>query len=282
MKKKIRLIKKVKHLLKKANMPKYLHYFGPKMYELWQHVFALFFKANCKLSYRRTTLILEELGFMVASKSTLQRYAAKLRLPFWRKIFNLTIEKSSSIFMIDGTGLEKTCASKHYIKRIDGEYKFSKGFHFSIITDEKGKIQGLRIRKKYSHDVKDIKVLFKHLKNKPKIILMDKGYDAEWIHELFENAGIRSIAPTRKNAKRGFYRKKLMRNFPKKLYNKRNMVESIFHAFKQKYGSSVSSKNINSARSEVYCKAILHNIYLNILKVLGQTRCILNVQKLHY
>ena len=279
MKKEVRLVKKVKHLLKKADMPNYLHHFGPKMYKLWQHVFALFFKANCKLSYRRTASILEELGFVVASKSTLQRYTAKLKLPFWRGLFNLTIEKSSSIFMIDGTGLFKTCASKHYIKRIDGKYKFSKGFHFSIITDEKGKIQNLRIRKNYGHDVKDIKVLFEHLKNKPKIIIMDKGYDAEWIHELFENAGIRSIAPTRKNAKRGFYRRKLMRNFPKKLYYKRNMVESIFHAFKQKYGSSVSSKNISSARSEVYCKAILHNIYLIILKVLGQSPIQGNIYK---
>ena len=272
MKKKSSLIKKVKHLLKKAKLPNYLHHFGPKMYDLWQHVFALFFKANCKLSYRRTTSILEELGFVVASKSTLQRYSKKLKLPFWKKIFNFTIEKSSSIFMIDGTGLEKTCASKHYIKRIDGQYKFSKGFHFSIVTDEKGKIQSLRLRKKYGHDVKDIKSLFKDLKNKPEVILMDKGYDAEWIHELFENAGIKSIAPTRKNAKRGFYRRKLIRYFPQKLYNKRNMVESIFHAFKQKYGSSIFSKNIASARSEVYCKAILHNISLMIIELLGQTR----------
>ena len=142
------LIKKVKHLLKKANMPRFLHYFGPKLYELWQHVFALFFKANCKLSYRRTTVILRDLGFKVATKSTLQRYASKLKLPFWMKIFNFTIEKSSSIFAIDGTGLEKTCVSKHYIKRIDGHYSFSKGFHFSIIVNEKGKIQSLRLRKK--------------------------------------------------------------------------------------------------------------------------------------
>ena len=62
-----------------------------------------------------------------------------------------------------------------------------------------------------------------------------------------------------------------MKNFPKKLYNKRNIVESIFHAFKQKYGSSIFSKNIASARSEVYCKAILHNICLRIIQVLGQT-----------
>ena len=272
MKEKNQLIQKVKHLLKKASMPRYLHHFGPKMYQLWQHIFALFFKADCKLSYRRTSKILRNLGFEVASKSTLQRYASKLKIPFWRRIFNLTIGKCSSIFSIDGTGLEKTCASKHYIKRIDSPYKFGKGFHFSIVVDKKGKIQGLRLRKKHGSDVKDIKNLFKNLINKPKVILMDKGYDAEWIHELFEKTGIKSIAPTRKNARRGFYRRKLMKKFPQKLYNKRNIVESIFHAFKQKYGSNIFSKNITSARSEVYCKAILHNIFLKITKVLGHTR----------
>ena len=262
MKKKEGLVKKVKYLLHKINAPTRLHHFGPKMYQLWQHVFALFVKAECKLSYRRTTHFLRDLGFKVATKSTLQRYASKLKIPFWRGMFNLTIGKCASIFSIDGTGLEKTRASKHYLKRINSHYKFSKGFHFSIIVDKKGKIQGLRLRKKYRSDVKDIKNLYANLIHKPKVILMDKGYDAEWIHELFEDEGIKSIAPTRKNARRGFYRKKLIKDFPKKLYNKRNIVESVFHAFKQKYGSSIYSKNITSARSEIYCKAILHNLFL--------------------
>ena len=266
MKKKIELIQKVKHLLYKIKAPKRLHRFGPKLYELWQHVFALFVKAECKFSYRRTTLFLRNLGFKVATKSTLQRYASKLKIPFWRSMFNLTIGNCSSIFSIDGTGLEKTRISQHYIKRIDSDYKFSKGFHFSIVVDNKSKIQGLRIRKNYGSDVKDIKLLYRNLINKPKIILMDKGYDAEWIHELFESAGIRSIAPTRKNARRGFYRKKLIKDFPKKLYGKRNMVESIFHAFKQKYGSNIYSRNITSVRSEIYCKAILHNLFLKLFK----------------
>ncbi len=58
------------------------------------------------------------------------------------------------------------------------------------------------------------------------------------------------------------FRLMMKRNFPKKRYNQRNMVESTFHSFKQKFGSDVSSKLIRSARSEIYCKAILHNIFL--------------------
>ena len=77
MDKKEGLINKIKYLLLKTGAPKHLHHFGPKLYELWQHVFSLFVKAECSLSYRRTTTFLRSLGFKVASKSTLQRYAKK-------------------------------------------------------------------------------------------------------------------------------------------------------------------------------------------------------------
>ena len=258
--------------MNKINAPERLHRFGPKMYKLWQHVFALFVKANCGLSYRRTTHFLRSLGFKVATKSTLQRYATKLRLSFWQSLFQQTISKDNSIVAMDGTGLEKTKASHHYIKRIDGKMSFSKAFHFGIIVGEDSKILSLRIRKRYRHDMTDAKYLAKRLPNKPRIILMDKGYDSENLHRYFAKQNIWSIAPVRKNWAKGQIRKKLKDNFPKQLYNKRNRVESIFHAFKQKFGASVSSKNIAPARSEIYCKAILHNAFLSILILLGQTQ----------
>lgn len=269
MKKEAKLINKVKRLLKRIKCPRWLHHFGPKMYEFWQHIFALFVRANCGMSYRRTCRFLRELGFKVASKSTLQRYSMKIRLPLWQKIFRETVGEITDIVAIDGTGLAKTKPSSYYIKRIDSKIPFSKGYHFSILADTKGKIQSLRIRKNYTHDVKDVKNLYKNLVNKPKIILMDKGYDAEWIHKFFRQRGIISIAPPRKNAKRGTTRRMLKKDFPKKLYGKRNIVESVFHAMNQKYGSSVSSKKIASARSEVYCRAILHNIFLKRIISLG-------------
>ena len=271
MKRKRKLVNKVKHLLNNAKMPRYLHYFGPKTYELWQHVFGLFVKQYCQLSYRRTTEFLRNLGFKVATKSTLQRYAAKLHLPFWQKLFKQTISGITKIVSMDGTGLEKTKVSQHYIKRIDRENKYSKGFHFGIIVGESSKILSLRIRKKYTHDMVDARYLAKRLPNNPEIILMDKGYDSEKLHQYFAKQNIWSIAPVKKNWAKGQLRKKLRDNFPKAIYNKRNRVESIFHAFKQKFGASVSSKNIGPARTEIYCRAILHNIAFRINQVLGQT-----------
>ena len=280
MKKENELINKIKHLLLKTKTPKRLHHFGPKIYELWQHIFSLFVKSECCLSYRRTTTFLRTLGFNVATKSTLQRYAKKLKIGFWQEMFRQTISKSSKIVCLDGTGLSKTKASDHYIRRIDGKRPFCKGYHLSILVGENSKILNLRIRKKYCHDTKDVKYLFKGLKKKPKIVLMDKGYDSEKLHSYFAMQNIWSIAPVRKNFKRGIYRRKLAKNFPQKLYNKRNRVESVFHALNQKYGSSISSIHISCARTEIYCRSILYNLFLRIVRLLGQTQKRKNIFKL--
>jgi transposase len=265
MKEKNKLGNKVKRLLRKAGMPRFLHHFGPKTFELWQHIFALFFKTECRLSYRRTVKLLKNLGFVVATKSTIQRYATKLDLPFWQMLLNKTIPSVLNLAAIDGTCLERTNASWHYIKRINGKPP-RLGYKLSILSSKK-KIICMRLRAKPAHDIMDAKYILSKAKLKPEILLMDKGYDAEWLHKHCHRRGINSIAPVRKGIRSGFHRKRLFANFPQKLYNKRSsIVESMFHAIKQKFGASVSSKLIGPARTEVYCRAILHNVFLRMLE----------------
>lgn len=268
MEKKKGLIHKIKHLLRKASAPRFLHHFGPKTYELWQHVLGLFVKAYSNLSYRRTTQLLRGLNVKVATKSTLQRYSAKLRLPFWQTLFKHTVGKVTNIGAIDGTCLERTRVSWHYIKRI-GQKPMKQGFHLSFLVGTNNKILSLRLRSKLAHDIRDVKYLYNKTTRCPSTILLDKGYDAEWLHKFFHEKKVKSIAPVRKGIAKGFYRKNLKRKFPKKLYNKRNIVESTFHAFKQKFGASVSSKLANTARTEIYTKAILYNLSLKTLQLLG-------------
>ena len=277
MKNKKGLINKIKLLLNRAKAPKYLHRFGPKTYELGQHIFALFVKNYCQLSYRSTAYFLRQLGFIVATKSTLQRYAAKLSLPFWQTLFNKTVSTKSSIGAIDSTGLDRSRASLYYIKRIDSETRVRRYFQLCVFASGR-KIVSLRLRSKPVHETCDVKYLFAMAKRSPSTVLMDKGYDAEWIHEFFADKGIKSIAPVRKNWRRGFYRKKLAVNFPQKLYNKRSRVESLFHSFKQRYGSSLSSKLARTARAEVYCRAILYNLFILLCRLLGQS---INYRKIY-
>ena len=71
MKKQNKLIIKIQRLLKKLNQREYLHRFGPKKYKLKQHLFALLFMQICKLSFRRVSEILEQIGFVVPTYSAL-------------------------------------------------------------------------------------------------------------------------------------------------------------------------------------------------------------------
>src|SRR3989344_2087489 len=70
-KKEERLTRKIKRLLRQMNYPRWLHHFGPKTYELWQHVFAFVVMAICRLSLRRVSKLLKMFGYEVPTFSAL-------------------------------------------------------------------------------------------------------------------------------------------------------------------------------------------------------------------
>jgi transposase len=277
MKKEEKLVNKVKRLLRKAKFPRYLHHYGPKTYKFWQHAFALIAKAMFRLSYRRTSNLLRLLGFNVASKSTIHRYARKLPVGLWQKLLKATVDNTVDISAIDGTGLSRTSQSWHYIKRIDRDPD-NTFYKLSVCVDvKKRKILCLRVRAKRASDIKDVKNLIKNLPAKPNLCIMDKSYDAEWLHQFLHSKNIKSIIPARNHAKsrhytKGKFRKEMKYNFSKykKIYNQRNIVESLIFAYKKLFGDSVSSKLITSARAEVYCRAIAYNLFFIIIRLLGQ------------
>ena len=89
MEKEVKLVKKVKRLLRRLGCLRWLHHFGPKTYEFFEHMYVLLIRAFCRLSYRRTKQFLDLLGKCCPSKSSLQRTAAKLDSGFWQRILKL-------------------------------------------------------------------------------------------------------------------------------------------------------------------------------------------------
>lgn len=260
MKKEERLVKKIKRLLRRANLPRWLHHFGPKTYEFWQHVLALFIKQACKLSYRRVVQLLEGLGFIVPSYSALAKMNRRAT-QILEKLFYQTCPKGQVVVAsVDATTISRTNPSWHYIKRIDREKPVSKPLKLSQVVDtRRKKILALRLRAKPRHDTQDVKYLLKRMR-KPKILVADKGYDAEWIHALAHELGIITMIPSRKKVHRGFYRKKMLKLWRTQTYHRREMSESTYGGDKQKYGSYCSSRNIRTQRSDIYVRAVLHNL----------------------
>ena len=125
------------------------------------------------------------------------------------------------------------------------------------------KFLALKIRVKPRHDVKDFKNLLRQVSPSEKLF-GDSAYDAESIHEICFSKQIQTMIKPKKNVKKGFYRRKQMKNYSEKEYHQRSLIESGFGSLKRKYGGNVSGKVWKSVNSEIYCKAICHNLNLNI------------------
>lgn len=266
--KETRLIHKIKCLLKRLGCPRWLHHFGPKIYEFLEHLQALLIKSYCRCSYRRVCQLFNLLGIRCPSKSALQYTAKKLNASFWQKILNITCG-NSYLVAIDSTGLSRTNPSYHYLKRIDGKLpripiKLSTAF-----DTRKKKFCSAKIRVLPAHDIKDAKFLLEN--SSPKIAVADKGYSSEELFRFAHENKIVFMVPAKKNARRGRFRKKMAKQFRLRTYHRRELIESSNSAIKRKFGASVSSKTVRTIRTEVYLRLVCHNLFSWLYRLLGQS-----------
>lgn len=256
--KEVKIIKKVKRLLKRLHCPRWLHRFGPKTYEFYHHLVALLVRHYCKnMSYRRVVKLLSLFDIICPSKSALQYTAKKIPSALWQKVLAVTAGSTHHIVAIDSTGLSRTNPSYHYLKRIDGKIpKIPVKMSCSLDTQTK-KFCAAKVRVLPAHDIKDAKFLLSA--STPNIGVLDKAYPSEKLYKYAHQEGILLMIPQKKNARRGKYRKKMHKQFRRRTYNRRSLVEAGFGAFKRKYGSSVSSKRVKTIRADVHGRLACHN-----------------------
>ena len=139
MEKEVKLVKKIKRLLKRMNCPRWLHHFGPKTYEFYQHVVALLLKECFKLSFRRVSKLLNMLRVDVPTYSTLCKMRKRIPLWIWKKILQLTVDFNSYLVAVDSTGLSRTNPSWHYVKRIDRKKPIKSYIKLSSFFDTRRK-----------------------------------------------------------------------------------------------------------------------------------------------
>ena len=284
MEKKTKLTNKVKRLLKRLGCPRWLHHFGPKKYEFWQHAVALLVKQECRLGYRRVSRLMNWLGFHVPTYSALAKMAKRVPLVLWQNILKLTASFKVYIASIDGTGMSRPLPSPYYYRRIDKPYPVEIPLKLSMaIGTRRKKIMSIRLRAKSAHDIKDAKYLVKRIPSKPKYLVADKGYDADWLHRYCQERGIKTCIPMRNYGKSRHnnlsVRRKSVKFFHKKRYGRREMSESVFSSFKRRFGPSVSSVKIKTQRVEIYCRAIAYNIIYCFSRLFQRSPRITNLFK---
>lgn len=254
-------------------MPRWLHRFGPKKYELFEHVSALLIRSYCRLSYRRVKNLMDMFGIRCPSKSALQHTASILNSAFWQRVLLITAS-NPYLIAIDSTGLSRTNPSYHYLKRIDGKIpKIPVKLSASFDTRRK-KFCSAIIRVLPAHDIKDAKHLI--TKNPPQVLVADKAYDSNQLHLQCKELNIKPHIPLRKYGKTKHknmsQRNKAAKHFNLKTYHRRELIESAFSSLKRKLGSSVSSKNVRTIRTEIYGRLTCHNIFYILNRHSGQSR----------
>ena len=263
MKKQSSLTTKIKRLLKNLKLPEFLHRFGPKKYNLEDHISGLLIMQVCQLSLRRVQKFANLFGQKCPSYSALCKSRKRIPIKLWQKLLKLTAGLSSGKVAIDGTGFSKSNPSFHYLKRIDSKNPKNYTKLSALLDLETKKFLMMRIRTTPRHDMQDVKYLLKRVSD-VKSFYGDKGYCAEWLYEMCYWKGIQTFIPIKRNIRRGHFRKKQMKNWSKEEYNLRSNVESGFSAIKRKYGGAVRAKRIEGMRASILLRGIAHNLELGV------------------
>ena len=262
MKKEERLVNKVVRLLKRANIPRWLHHFGPKKFEAYVHCLGLLIKQTYQLSYRRAAKFLVEYYDIDIHFTTLQKAAKRLPRSIWQSLLAATIEfKNTYLAAADGTGFTRSGPSQYFMKRIDRKNLVGKPVQaITMIDVEKRKFLAGCFFAKPHGEAKRVSFLHKQSPTVPEVLLMDKGFDAEYLHQWLNEHGTFSIAPVRKNCVRGRHRKLMRDCMDWCLYWQRNIVESLFSALKRLFGDSIKSRKSVMINAELFCRLIAYNL----------------------
>ena len=160
-----------------------------------------------------------------------------------------------------GTGFSRSGPSHYYLTRIDRNEPVGRPVQAMIIIDVKRRkfLAGGFFAKPHGEQ-KRIPTLHRQSAVKPDVLLMDKGFDAEWLHQWLNKYGTFSVAPARKNCRRGKHRKLMRDGMDWCLYWQRNIVECLFSALKRLFGTTVKSIKAPMINAELFCRLIAYNI----------------------
>ena len=262
MKKRETLKQKAFRLWKKARLPKFFNKFGPKNTPAWKVYLSYLEYTQHAPAWRRAADFMSDYHCLPRHWTTWQKAISKWPLWVWDALAKASVgEDRCEWAAIDGTTLSRTNASQHYLKRIDRDQHVNRPTQQVVMIDiENRKFLSWRFRVKPRGEKCDVPYLIEHSPVQPEGILMDKGFDSNPLHTFLREKGMWSIAPTRKNCRRGFYRKQLRDYFDYSLYWQRNIVESLIGAVKRLYGSHIRARTARMQRAEVYCRFISYNL----------------------
>ncbi len=203
--------------------------------------------------------------------TTLQKFMAKPQVveiidSMIGEVARMVEDGSSQDVAVDSTSLHNSNASIHYLTRRGTTGKARKAVKVSVAVVCGALLPvAMKVDIGSSPDMKQMPVLMDQLeaRMKPKRLLADAGYDAEWVHEVCrEQWNTESLIPPVPHTKDGTIKTKwraLMQDLPA-VYGRRWHVESFFSALKRTTMASLASRTRTTLVAEASMKVLAYAI----------------------
>jgi hypothetical protein len=257
-------------------LPPYSHPKSPRKYTQPQLLACLLLKAHLKQSYRGIADLLaaadglrDALGLArVPDHSTLQDFAARAVSPeAVDRLLAALLERVGPAFdgaAIDSTGMEPSGASAHYQARSGRVRKRYVKLSVAVLCGSLLPL-GLVVSRGPCNDKREARELLERAsrKGRPKRLLADKGYDAEWVHEFCHDRWcVASYIPAvihRKDGTAGGRWRSRMVTMPK-LYGQRWHVESYMSGLKRTTGSQLTARTDATLDAEASLRVLAYAV----------------------
>lgn len=264
-------------LIEAFQLPLYSKQHSGKTFNNHQLFKLLVLKSYIGTDYRRFIEFIEisEIPKLIGLKriphfTTLQKFSARQKTQELEQLIlescNLAKKKCKNIG-IDATGMRLDSASKHYAQRIGRPILRKDFLKLNMFMDlDNLMILSAKIRKRARHDTRDVKSLWNKIKHLLfKKVFADKGYDADFFHEIVYKSGRKSVIFI-KNHKvpiwrtRGVFRKMAKKDAKNQRKGKRSLTETINSILKRVYGESLAAKTLQTQKIELLFKILTLNL----------------------
>ena len=171
---------------------------------------------------------------------------------------------------IDATGFETRHATSYYTWRAQIRHEYTK---LSACSDMGTQlVMAVKCGRGTEHNVSHVPELFSRVRRMAlplRAVVMDKGYDAEWVHEAVRDASLRAVVPVRRqrwgSRTHSRHRRQMQREFESgvahEAYSQRSKAETIFSVIKRMFGSGLRSHSYHTRETELLYRVLAYNCH---------------------